>query len=71
MLLQDEYDGLLELFIFVNTENGDYKLEKLGDVQDYQRQEITKYLKKDDVPYEKRVEANYQSPEKIRSVQIL
>lgn len=41
MLLQDEYDGLLELFVFVNTENGDYKLEKLGDVHDYARKEIT------------------------------
>ena len=71
LLLQDEYDGLLELFVFVNTENGDYRLEKLGDVQDYQREEIIKYTNKNDIPYKSRVEANYQSPEKIRCVQIL
>jgi hypothetical protein len=58
MLLQDEYDSLLELFVFIASEDGTYKLEKLGDVEDYRRAEIIKYMKPDDVPYKKRVENN-------------
>lgn len=58
MLLQDEYDGLLELFVFIASEDGTYKLEKLGDVHDYRRGEILKYQKAEDVPYKKRVENN-------------